>query len=46
MVPDTMTSKLAKKLIAILRGCFMAVSPMNWKAKRTKIKGKSCKKIE
>jgi hypothetical protein len=30
MVPDTMTNKLARTLIAVLRWCFMAVSPMDW----------------
>jgi hypothetical protein len=38
MVPDTMTNKLARKLIAILRYCFMAVSPMNWEIKNKKAK--------
>jgi hypothetical protein len=33
---ETMTNTLARTLSAILRGCFIAVSPMNWKIEKAK----------
>jgi hypothetical protein len=46
MVPDTMTTKLARKLIAILRWRFMAVFPMNLEVKIKEVKRQKPRKIK